>query len=532
MAGRIIEFDYRARARLMRGIDLVADTVAVTLGPSGRHVLVEQPFAHPLISRNGYRLAREIDLPDRIENMGSRVLREVAWRTSDECGDGTTTAMVLTRAMAREGLKLVAAGLDPNALQRAIAQSVETVLDVLAAGSRTVDGEQDIRTVAALAAGDDLAIGNAVARAFAHIGRHGVILIEDTQGTEDAIEIHDGMRWKGGWISSHFATGEDGMRAELDEPYILLHLAPIKDLRAIVPALEAFAKSGKALLVIAEDVTGEALSALVVNKLKAGFNIAAVKAPGFGRWRGPMMEDIAVATGGQVIGGDLGSRLEDLRPAMLGKAKRAIITAGSTMLIDAAGDQVRIASRVGQLRHEIEREKHLSFDREQLQERLARLVSGVAVARFGGATESAIKERKERSQAAVSAARAALSGGVVPGGGAALLHAGRELGGGDQACIETRAAIRLVRHALAKPMEVIANNRGRDGKRLTAELTELADRSLGYDAGTDEVVAVGEAGILDPGIVVCAALRNAASTASRLITTMAAVAPIEGAEIA
>lgn len=532
MAGRIIEFDDRARARLMRGVDLVADTVAVTLGPSGRHVLVEQPFAQPLISRNGYRLAREIDLPDRIANMGSRALREVAWRTSDECGDGTTTAMVLTRAMAREGLRLVAAGLDPNVLQQAIERSVDTLLEAIRAGSRSIGDQDEIRTVAALAAGDDAGIGEAVAKAFARIGREGVILVEDTQGTEDAIEIHDGMRWKGGWISSHFATGEDGMRAELEEPYILLHLAPIKDLGAIVPALEAFAKSGKPLLVIAEDVTGEALSALVVNKLKAGFKIAAVKGPGFGRWRGPMMEDLAVATGGQVIGGELGSRLEDLRPTMLGKAKRAIITAGATVLVDGAGDQARIADRVRQLRHEIDREKHLSFDREQLQERLARLVSGVAVARFGGATESAIKERKERSQAAVSAARAALSGGVVPGGGTALLHAGRELSGGDAASLETRAAVRLVRHALAMPLQTIAANRGRDGGRLVAELIERADPSLGYDAQTDRVAPMARTGILDPGIVVCAALRNAASTASRLITTMAAVAPSEGAEIA
>jgi chaperonin GroEL len=518
-------FGDEARRAILRGAGLLADVAGRTLGPAGGTVLIDRRFAAPITSRSGYEIAKLIDVPDRLENLGVQALREVAWRTADAVGDGTTTAMVLTRALLAEGVRAASSGLNPRALQRGIERAVAAVCDELEAGSRPAPAPPQLARIASHAAGGDPEIGALLAEATGRVGPEGVILVESGHALACELEVRLGMHYDKGFVSPRFVTDEQRMRVELENPYILMQLTRIADLDAIVPALNAFAKADKPLLFIAEDVAGQALATLVVNKVRAGFKVAAAYAPGVGAWRRPMLEDVAIATGGLVVSDESGNRLADLRPEMLGRAGRVLITEHATTIIEGAGDPALVDLRRRELRVAIEREKHLSYDREQLQQRLARLTGGIAVIRVGGATESAIGERKERATGAASAVRAAAAGGVVAGGGAALVHAGKVLQALARESLDERAAINAVARAVLAPARRIAENAGADGRFVVARLLQEDDPDFGFDAARRSFGNMHDAGVLDATRVVCAALRHAAATATRLVTSEAAIAP-------
>ena len=523
--GRSVIFGDEARRAILRGAELLADVAGRTLGPAGRTVLIDRRFAAPVASRSGYGIAKLVEVPDRLENLGVQALREVAWRTSEAVGDATTTAMVLTHALLAEGVRAASSGLNPRALQRGIERAVGAVCDELEARSRPAPPPEQLARSAAHAAGGDPEIGALLAEATARVGPEGVILVEGGQALACELEVRLGMHYDKGFLSPHFVTDKQRMRVELEDPYILMQQTRIADLDAIVPALNAFAKADKPLLFIAEDVAGQALATLVVNKVRAGFKVAAAYAPGVGAWRRPMLEDIAIATGGLVVSDAFGNRLADLRPEMLGRAKRVLITEHATTIIEGAGDPALIDLRRRELRVAVEREKHLSYDREQLQQRLARLTGGIAVIKVGGATSSAIGERKERATGAASAVRAAAAGGVLAGGGAALAHAGKVLRELARESLEQRAAINAVGRAVLAPARRIADNAGADGRFVVARLLADDDPDFGFDAARGSFGNLHDAGVVDATRVVCAALRNAASTATRLLISEAVIAP-------
>ncbi len=512
------------RAALLRGIERVGDAVGVTLGPRGRGVLLERRHAPPWISTDGYTIARHIDLSDRLEDMGGRLIRHVGSKVTDDAGDGSTTAMVLAHAITREGLKAVTAGYNPMGVKRGIEVAMRAVVAEIEAQSEPVSAPGALERAARLAANGDAEVGRVLAAALAQVGADGVIKIEDARGIETELEVHDGMSFDRGYISNQFVTDADDMTATLENAYVLMHEKPVSSVDAIVPALRAFAKSKHSLLLIAEDVVGEALATLILNKQKAGLRIAAVKAPGFGQWRKPMLEDVAIATGGQIVTDELGNKLENLRPEMLGSARRVFITRERTTLIEGAGDRSLIDRRANELRDAAEAEKYLSFDREQLRERLARLVSGVATVRLGGATEVALKERKERANDALNAMRAAASGGVVPGGGATLLRAARAI---DRLALDDadeRVGARALGAALAAPARRIVANGGADGAFVAAKILASDDPDWGYDVEAGRFRNLRRAGILDPTDIVRTALVYAVSTAARAVTSEAVVA--------
>jgi chaperonin GroEL len=524
MAGRRVIFGAAARRALLRGAGLLAEAAGRTLGPAGRTVLLDRPFAAPIVSRNGYGIAQQIDLPDRLENLGVQALREVAWRTSDAVGDGTATAMVLTRALLAEGVRTMAAGLAPRALHRGMARAVATVATALETHARPAGAPEQLARLAAHAAGGDPEIGELLAEASARVGPEGVILVEGGRALACELEVRLGMHYDKGYISAHFVTDEARMRVDLEAPYILVQETRIAELDAIVPVLNAFARADRTLLFIAEDVVGQALATLVVNKVKAGFKVAAAYAPGFGAWRRPMLEDIAIATGGLVVSDTLGNRLADLRPEMLGRAKRVLLTEHATTIIEGAGDPALLEFRRRELRTAIEREKYLSYDREQLQQRLARLTGGIAVVKVGGATASAIEERKERASGAARALRAAAAGGVVAGGGAALVHASKALHELADDSLEQRAARNAVGRALLAPARRIAANAGADACHVIARLLAEDDPGFGFDAARRRFGDLHATGIVDATRIVSEALRNAASTATQLLMSEAAIA--------
>jgi chaperonin GroEL len=526
--GRSVIFGDEARRAILRGAALLAEVAGRTLGPAGHTVLIDRRFAAPITSRSGYGIAKLIEVPDRLEDLGVQALREVAWRTIDAVGDGTTTAMILTRALLAEGVRAASSGMNPRALQRGIERAVVAVCEELEARSRPAPAPDQLARIAAHAAGGDREIGALLAEATARVGPEGVILVEGGKALACELEVRLGMHYDKGFVSPRFVTDEERMRVDLEDPYILMQQTRIADLDAIIPALNAFAKADRALLFIAEDVAGQALATLVVNKVRAGFKVAAAYAPGVGAWRLPMLEDVAITTGGLVVSDEFGNRLRDLRPEMLGRAKRVLITEHATTIIEGAGDPALIDLRCRELRVAIEREKHLSYDREQLQQRLARLTGGIAVIKVGGATSSAIGERKERATGAASAVRAAAAGGIVTGGGAALVHAGKVLRELARESLEQGAAIDAVGRAVLAPARRIAANAGADGRSVVARLLADDDPEFGFDAARRSFGNLHDAGVVDATRVVCATLRNAASTATRLLTSEAAVAPARG----
>jgi chaperonin GroEL len=523
MAAKDIRFNTDARARMLRGIDMLADAVKVTLGPKGRNVLMEKSFGAPRISKDGVTVAKEIELFDKFENMGAQMLREVASKTSDEVGDGTTTATVLAQAIVRDGFKAVAAGMNPMDLKRGIDLAVEAVIEEIKRGSKTVSTDSEIAQVGTISANGDASIGQMISEAMQKVGKEGVITVEEAKGLATELEVVEGMQFDRGYLSPYFITNAEKMSVELDEPHILLHEKKLSGLQPLLPVLEQIVQSGKPLLIIAEDVEGEALATLVVNKLRGGLKVAAVKAPGFGDRRKAMLEDIAVLAGGQVISEDLGIKLENVTMDMLGRAKRVLITKEETTIVDGAGEKAAIEGRCGQIKAQIE-ETTSDYDREKLQERLAKLAGGVAVIKVGGSTEIEVKEKKDRVDDALHATRAAVEEGVVPGGGVTLLYAAKVLEGLKYANDEQRVGIDIVRRALAMPAKQIVINAGADGSIVVGKLLDKGDIEWGYDAQTDEYANMYKAGIIDPVKVVRTALQDAASVAGLIITTEAAVA--------
>ena len=523
MAAKDIRFNTDARHRMLRGIDMLADAVKVTLGPKGRNVVMEKSFGAPRITKDGVTVAKEIELSDKFENMGAQMLREVASKTSDEVGDGTTTATVLAQAIVREGFKSVTAGMNPMDLKRGIDLAVEAVIEEIKRGSKTVSTESEIAQVGTISANGDASIGEMIAEAMQKVGKEGVITVEEAKGLATELEVVEGMQFDRGYLSPYFITNAEKMSVELDEPYILLHEKKLSGLQPLLPVLEQIVQSGKPLLIIAEDVEGEALATLVVNKLRGGLKVAAVKAPGFGDRRKAMLEDIAVLAGGQVISEDLGIKLEHVTIDMLGRAKRVLISKEETTLVDGAGDKKAIEGRIGQIKAQIE-ETTSDYDREKLQERLAKLAGGVAVIKVGGSTEVEVKEKKDRVDDALHATRAAVEEDIVPGGGVTLLYAAKAIDGLKYANEDQRVGIDIVRKALATPAKQIVVNAGADGSIVVGKLMEKGDFEWGYDAQTDQYVNMYKAGIVDPVKVVRTALQDAASVADLIITTEAAVA--------
>lgn len=523
--GRCLAFGDEAQAAILRGAGMVARTVATTLGPAGRAVLIGRAHAAPLLSRQGHAIAKTIELSDPLANLGARALREVAWRMDDELGDGTTTAIVLTHALLREGVRAARVELNPRAFQAGMELAVATALRALEGGARPAAGERELAQIATHASGGDARLGTLLAEAAERVGAEGVVLVEAGEGLASELEVREGMHYDQGYVSSHFTTDEAASRVELPDPYLLLCLTPITTLGAIVPALNAFASAEKPLVIIAPDVSGEALSTLVVNRLRANFQVAAAHAPGAGACRRPMLEDVAIATGGEIVGDERGHTLDDLRPRMLGRAGRVLITRDATTIERGAGDPQAIEQRRRELRAAIAREVYLSYDREQLQKRLARLAGGVGVVKVGGVTESELASGRERASGAARAVRAAATGGILPGGGAALAHASNALAALPAEGLAQRAAVAAVRRALLAPARQIAANLGLDGGAVVARLLASDDGAFGFDAATSRHGDLLEAGVVDAAPVVCAALRNAASTAARLLGTEAAIAP-------
>jgi chaperonin GroEL len=523
MGAKDIRFHSDARQRMLRGVDTLADAVRVTLGPKGRNVVLDKSYGAPRITKDGVTVAKEIELSDRFENMGAQMVKEVASKTSDSAGDGTTTATVLAQAIVRGGVKAVAAGMNPMDLKRGVDMAVEAVIEDIRKRSKKVSTNAEIAQVGTISANGDRDIGRMIAEAMEKVGNEGVITVEEATSLETELDVVEGMQFDRGYISPYFVTNAEKMVAELEEPYILLHEKKLPGLQAMLPLLESIVQSGKPLLIVAEDVEGETLATLVVNKLRGGLKIAAVKAPGFGDRRKAMLEDIAILTAGQLISEDLGIKLENVTLEMLGRAKRVRIEKDNTTIIDGAGKKPGIQGRIAQIKAQIE-ETTSDYDREKLQERLAKLAGGVAIIRVGGATEIEVKERKDRVDDAVHATRAAVEEGIVPGGGVALLHSVKALAKLRPDNNDQKVGIDIVRRALQAPARQIVENAGAEGAVVIGKLLEKGDANHGYDAQSGTYTDMMKAGIIDPTKVVRLALQGAASVGSLLITTEAMVA--------
>ena len=525
MPAKEIKFSTDARTRMLAGIDILTDAVRITLGPKGRNVILDKSFGAPRITKDGVTVAKEIELADKFENMGAQMVREVASKTNDEAGDGTTTATVLAHSIVREGAKSVAAGMNPMDLKRGVDIAVKTVVEALKKASKTVSTSAEISQVGTISANGDTEVGELIAEAMEKVGNEGVITVEEAKGLETELEVVEGMLFDRGYTSPYFITNAEKMNCEMENPYILIHESKLSGLQPLLPLLEQVVQSGRPLLVIAEDIEGEALATLVVNKLRGGMKVAAVKAPGFGDRRKAMLEDLAVLTSGQVVSEDLGIKLENVTMDMLGSAKKVIITKEETTVVEGAGKKKEIEGRCHQIRSQIE-ETSSDYDKEKLQERLAKLAGGVAVIRVGGATETEVKERRDRVDDALNSTRAAVEEGVVPGGGAALLYAAKSLDKLNVADADQRVGIDIVRRALQTPLRQIAENAGEDGAVVAGKLLDRKDNTHGFDAQKGEYVNMIKAGIIDPTKVVRTALQDASSVAGLLITTEAMVAEV------
>jgi chaperonin GroEL len=523
MAAKEVRFSGDARERMLRGVETLANAVKVTLGPKGRNVVIEKSFGAPRITKDGVTVAKEIELEDKFENMGAQMVREVAQKTNDQAGDGTTTATVLAHAIVKEGAKSVAAGMNPMDLKRGIDLAVHAVVADIKKRAKKVSSSSEIAQVGTISSNGDVTVGKMIAAAMQKVGNEGVITVEEAKALETDVEIVEGMQFDRGYLSPYFITNAEKMLAELEDAYVLLHEKKLPGLQQLLPVLEAVVQSGRPLLIVAEDVEGEALATLVVNKLRGGLKVAAVKAPGFGDRRKAMLEDIAVLTGGQLISEDLGIKLENVTVAMLGRAKKVVIEKEKTTIIDGAGKKKDIEGRVQQIKQQIE-ETTSDYDREKLQERLAKLAGGVAVIRVGGATEVEVKEKKDRVEDALNATRAAVEEGIVPGGGVALLRAKKAIGKLSNDNADVQAGINIVLKALEAPLRQIAENSGVEGSIVVNKIMENKSETFGFDAQTEEYVDMIDKGIVDPAKVVRAALQDAASVASLLVTTEAMVA--------
>ncbi|MFN6253911.1 MAG: chaperonin GroEL [Acetobacteraceae bacterium] len=523
MAAKDVKFGAQARERMLRGVDILADAVKVTLGPKGRNVVIDKSFGAPRITKDGVTVAKEIELADKFENMGAQMVREVASKTNDTAGDGTTTATVLAQAIVREGAKAVAAGMNPMDLKRGIDKAVSSVVAELEAKTKKITTSAEVAQVGTLSANGESEIGEMIAQAMEKVGNEGVITVEEAKSIQTELDVVEGMQFDRGYVSPYFITNAEKMIAEMDNPYILIFEKKLSQLQPMLPLLEAVVQSGRPLVIVAEDVEGEALATLVVNKLRGGLKIAAVKAPGFGDRRKAMLEDIAILTGGEVISEDLGIKLESVTLAQLGRAKTVRIEKENTTIVDGAGAKDQITGRCEQIKAQIE-ETTSDYDREKLQERLAKLAGGVAVIRVGGSTEVEVKERKDRVDDALHATRAAVQEGIVPGGGVALLRASTNLGGLKGANNDEQVGIEIIRRAIQAPLKQIAENAGKDGAVIAGEVLRDGTYTHGYDAQKDEYKDLVAAGIIDPTKVVRTALQDAASVASLLITTEAMVA--------
>jgi chaperonin GroEL len=525
MAAKEVRFSTDARDKMLRGIEVLASAVRVTLGPKGRNVVLDKSFGAPRITKDGVTVAKEIELEDKFENMGAQMVREVAQKTNDSAGDGTTTATVLAHAIVKEGAKSVAAGMNPMDLKRGIDIAVSTVVKDIEKRAKKVGSSAEVAQVGTISANGDTAIGKMISQAMQKVGNEGVITVEEAKSLETEVEIVEGMQFDRGYLSPYFLTNAEEMVVELEDAYILLHEKKLSGLQAMLPVLEAVVQSGKPLLIIAEDVEGEALATLVVNKLRGGLKVAAVKAPGFGDRRKAMLEDIAILTGGQLISEELGIKLESVTVAMLGRAKKVLIEKEKTTIVDGAGKKKDIEARVGQIKAQIE-ETTSDYDREKLQERLAKLAGGVAVIRVGGATEVEVKEKKDRVEDALNATRAAVEEGIVPGGGVALLRAKKAVGKITNDNPDVQAGINIVLKALEAPIRQIAENSGVEGSIVVGHIMDNKSETYGFDAQTENYVDMVEKGIIDPAKVVRAALQDAASIAGLLVTTEAMVAEV------
>ena len=523
MGAKDVRFDTDARDRMLRGVNILADAVKVTLGPKGRNVVIEKSFGAPRITKDGVSVAKEIELFDKFENMGAQMVKEVASRTNDEAGDGTTTATVLAQAIVKEGMKAVAAGMNPMDLKRGIDMATAKVVAAIKAAARPVKDTAEVAQVGTISANGEAEIGRQIADAMQKVGNEGVITVEENKGLETETTVVEGMQFDRGYLSPYFVTNADKMIADLEDAYILLHEKKLSSLQPMVPLLEAVIQSQRPLIIVAEDVEGEALATLVVNKLRGGLKIAAVKAPGFGDRRKAMLQDIAILTGGQVISDDLGMKLESVTIDMLGRAKKVSITKDNTTIVDGAGVKAEIEARVSQIRAQIE-ETTSDYDREKLQERVAKLAGGVAVIKVGGMTEVEVKERKDRVDDALNATRAAVQEGIVVGGGVALIQAGKVLEGLTGANPDQTNGINIVRRALEAPLRQIAQNAGVDGSVVAGKVRESTDKTFGFNAQTEEYGDMFAFGVIDPAKVVRTALEDAASVASLLITTEAMIA--------
>jgi chaperonin GroEL len=523
MAAKEVRFSGDARDKMLRGVDILANAVKVTLGPKGRNVVLDKSFGAPRITKDGVTVAKEIELEDKFENMGAQMVREVAQKTNDLAGDGTTTATVLAQAIVREGAKSVAAGMNPMDLKRGIDIAVNAVVKDIEKRAKKVGSSAEVAQVGTLAANGDTKVGKMIAEAMQKVGNEGVITVEEAKALDTEVEIVEGMQFDRGYLSPYFITNAEKMVAELEDAFVLLHEKKLSGLQAMLPVLEAIVQAGKPLLIVAEDVEGEALATLVVNKLRGGLKVAAVKAPGFGDRRKAMLEDIAILTGGQLISEDLGIKLENVTTAMLGRAKKVIIEKEKTTIVDGAGKKKDIEARVGQIKQQIE-ETTSDYDREKLQERLAKLAGGVAVIRVGGATEIEVKEKKDRVEDALNATRAAVEEGIVPGGGVALLRAKKAVGRISDGNADVQAGINIVLKALEAPTRQIAENAGVEGSIVVGKIMEHKSETYGFDAQGEDYVDLVDSGIVDPAKVVRAALQDAASVAGLLVTTEAMVA--------
>ncbi|MBO9501880.1 chaperonin GroEL [Brevundimonas sp. A19_0] len=523
MAAKIVQFNTDARDKMLKGVNVLANAVKVTLGPKGRNVVIQKSFGAPRSTKDGVSVAKEIELEDAFENMGAQMIREVASKTNDKAGDGTTTATVLAQSIVQEGLKSVAAGMNPMDLKRGIDKAVAAVLAEVKSNARKVSANSEIAQVGTISANGDQEVGDMIAKAMEKVGNEGVITVEEAKTAETELDVVEGMQFDRGYLSPYFITNADKMEADLEEPLILLHEKKLSSLQSMLPILEAVVQSGRPLVIIAEDIEGEALATLVVNKLRGGLRVAAVKAPGFGDRRKAMLEDIAVLTGGQVISEDLGIKLENVTLDMLGKAKKVTITKDDTTIVDGVGEKAAIEARIAQIKRQIE-DTTSDYDKEKLQERLAKLAGGVAVIRVGGSTEVEVKEKKDRVDDALNATRAAVEEGIVPGGGIALLKATKALEGltGDNA--DQTAGIAIIRRAIQAPIRQISENAGVEGSIVVGKVLENKDASFGFNAQTEEYGDLVKMGVIDPAKVVRTALQDAASVAGILITTEAAVA--------
>ena len=523
MAAKDVKFDTDARNKILKGVNVLANAVKVTLGPKGRNVVLDKSFGAPRITKDGVSVAKEIELEDKFENMGAQMVKEVASRTNDEAGDGTTTATVLAQAIVKEGMKSVAAGMNPMDLKRGIDMATTKVVEAIKAAARDVTDSDEVAQVGTISANGEAEIGRQIADAMQKVGNEGVITVEENKGLETETDVVEGMQFDRGYLSPYFTTNQEKMTVELDDAIILLHEKKLSSLQPMVPLLESVIQSGKPLLIVAEDIEGEALATLVVNRLRGGLKVAAVKAPGFGDRRKAMLQDIAILTGGQVISEDLGMKLENVTIDMLGSAKRISITKDETTIVDGGGEKAEIEARVSQIRGQIE-ETSSDYDREKLQERVAKLAGGVAVIRVGGMSEVEVKERKDRVDDALNATRAAVQEGIVVGGGVALIQAGKALEGLKGANSDQDVGISIIRKALEAPLRQIAENSGVDGSVVAGKIRESSDKSFGFNAQTEEYGDMFKFGVIDPAKVVRTALQDAASVAGLLITTEAMVA--------